>query len=62
LELMGLRNRLRLALDRFAAWRTERRQRSAILHDLYSFDERDLQDLGISRYDFKAIANGTYRR
>ena len=54
--------RLRLALERVAVWRAERRRRQEIMGDLYSLEPRDLRDLGISRYDFQAIARGSFKR
>ena len=33
-----------------------------VLRELQACEDRDLRDLGISRYDFMAIANGSYRR
>ena len=44
------------------AWRAERRRRQAVLADLLGLDARDLHDLGISRYDFVAIAQGEFER
>lgn len=46
------------ALLRFEAWR----RRRAELAELAALDDRDLADLGISRGDFHAILDGTYRR
>jgi uncharacterized protein YjiS (DUF1127 family) len=37
-------------------------QKQAVLEELHGCDDRTLQDLGISRSDFDAIASGTYRR
>jgi uncharacterized protein YjiS (DUF1127 family) len=48
--------------DRLAAsWQAHRR-RSRELGELFSLDERDLRDLGLSRSDFMAIRHGTYHR
>ncbi len=49
-------------LARFRAWRARRRVYTETIDALTQFDARDLRDLGISRYDFEAIARGTYRR
>ena len=46
----------------FMAWRGERTSRAAVLRALDRLDDRDLRDLGLSSYDFKAIANGSLRR
>lgn len=43
------------------AWIGERRARQATLRELQSMDERDLNDLSISPYDFNEIAAGTYK-
>ena len=37
-------------------------QKQAVLEELHGCDDRTLQDLGIARSDFDAIASGTYRR
>ena len=37
-------------------------QTQAVLEERHGCDDRTLQDLGISRSDFDAIASGTYRR
>ena len=50
------------AIDRVATGLADHRHRAAVLRDLQGCDERDLRDLAISRYDFEAIANGTYKR
>ena len=44
------------------AWRAARARRAAVLRALNRLDERDLRDLGLGSYDFKAIANGTVQR
>lgn len=49
-------------LARFRAWRAHRRAYAATMADLAQLDQRDLHDLAVSRYDFEAIARGTYRR
>ena len=49
-------------LGRIATAWQEHRRRSRELRELYSLEERDLRDLGLSRSDFMAIHNGTYRR
>jgi uncharacterized protein YjiS (DUF1127 family) len=44
------------------AWFAERARRASILRELNRLDDRDLRDLGLSSYDFKAIANGSLTR
>jgi len=39
-----------------------RRRRAKQLQDLYGMNDRELWDLGLSRSDFPAIEDGTYRR
>lgn len=53
---------LRLLADLAVARWHARRRRARELHELFSFDERELRDLGLSRSDFMAIEHGTYRR
>jgi uncharacterized protein YjiS (DUF1127 family) len=49
-------------LARIIGWFKTRHARRVALWELQSLDERTLQDLRISQYDFNEIANGTYRR
>ena len=53
-------------LRRFDASRqhakARRQEASRIAHELDSSTDRQLRDLGISRADITAVANGTYRR
>jgi uncharacterized protein YjiS (DUF1127 family) len=58
LWLSGLQARL-ARID--AAW-TARRKLARELRDLYRFTDRELWDVGLSRSDLPAIADGTYRR
>ncbi len=58
----SLRARLRHGVEAVLAWRAERRRQTQILRELSQFEERDLRDLAISRYDFAAIARGNFRR
>lgn len=44
-----------------ARWQAHRRQ-ARELRELFALDEHDLRDLGLSRSDFPAIRDGTYRR
>ncbi len=53
---------LRDLYDRAAAARADRAARSAVMHDLFEADPRDLRDLGISTCDFDSIADGSFRR
>jgi uncharacterized protein YjiS (DUF1127 family) len=46
----------------FTAWRTEQRKRAQIAHELASYTDRELFDLGIQSADIPAIINGTYSR
>lgn len=55
-------DRIRENLHQVSGWIAERRARGLALRELQSMDERDLRDLRISPYDFKEIANGTFRR
>jgi len=50
------------AVGRVFAWIGERRAEIAVRRELSRLDDRDLHDLGISSYDFDAIAHGTFRR
>ena len=59
---LGLSDRIVRAFVAFVAWRHKRAERARILRELAEFDPRDLQDLGISQYDFKAIAEGRMSR
>ena len=49
-------------LQRFQAARKARRSRVRDLRTLQDLSDRDLRDLGLSRYDVRAILDGTYRR
>jgi uncharacterized protein YjiS (DUF1127 family) len=53
-------------LDRVLNWLkdvfAERRLRAQTLRELSVLSDRELSDLGLSRYDFADIARGTYRR
>ena len=57
-----IRNSFRALGSSVVAWLAERRQRAAIRRRLELLDPRDLRDLGISRYDFDAIARGEVTR
>jgi uncharacterized protein YjiS (DUF1127 family) len=54
----GLRARFARLADAFAAHRLRAQQ----LRELYSFSDRELWDVGLSRADFMAIEKGVYRR
>jgi uncharacterized protein YjiS (DUF1127 family) len=48
--------------DRLAArWQAQRKHAREV-RELFAFDDHDLRDLGLSRSDFMAIRDGTYRR
>jgi uncharacterized protein YjiS (DUF1127 family) len=53
---------MRTIIQKFQAWRAERQRRRQLIGELNTFSDRDLLDLGFSRYDFPAIINGTYQR
>jgi uncharacterized protein YjiS (DUF1127 family) len=53
--------KLRATGARFAAYRAQRRDRARILRDLQFCDDRELRDMNISRYDFQAIADGSFK-
>jgi uncharacterized protein YjiS (DUF1127 family) len=44
------------------AWHAERREINRTMRNLSQMDLRDLQDLGITPYDFDAIAHGVFKR
>lgn len=44
-----------------ARWQAQRKH-ARELRELFAFDDHDLRDLGLSRSDFMAIRDGTYRR
>lgn len=52
----------RSLLARFQAWRAARREYAEAMHALSQIDDRDLRDLGISSFNFEAIARGEYQR
>jgi uncharacterized protein YjiS (DUF1127 family) len=52
----------RSLLARFLAWYAERRAIAQTMRDLNQMDARDLHDLGITPYDFDAIAHGVFKR
>jgi uncharacterized protein YjiS (DUF1127 family) len=56
--ITGMKNIAR----KYKAWRSERQRRRQLIRELDSMTDRDLLDLGFSRYDFAAIINGTYQR
>jgi uncharacterized protein YjiS (DUF1127 family) len=49
-------------LGRFASRLAARHRAATEIRQLYQFDDRELQDVGLSRGDFPAIMSGTYRR
>jgi uncharacterized protein YjiS (DUF1127 family) len=53
---------LHARFDRVGNVWTAHRKRTRELRDLYRFSDRELWDVGLSRGDLPAIANGTYRR
>ena len=58
-DFQGQLRRLDASRQHTKAWR---REVSRITHELDSSTDRQLQDLGISRADITAVANGTYCR
>jgi uncharacterized protein YjiS (DUF1127 family) len=53
---------LRAQLVRFAFRFAARHRAATEISQLYQLDDRELRDAGLSRGDFPAILNGTYRR
>jgi uncharacterized protein YjiS (DUF1127 family) len=53
---------LTVGFERVVALWQARRRRARELRELFALDEHDLRDLGLSRSDFMAIRDGTYRR
>ena len=45
---------------KYNAWRAERQRQ--LIRELDAMTDRELLDLGLSRYDFAALVNGTYQR
>jgi hypothetical protein len=58
----SLTARLRNLAAFLLARRRVYRDRAAILHNLRRLEDRDLRDLQLHCYDFKAIAKGRWRR
>lgn len=54
--------RLQALGARIAAYCAHRKKRARVMNDLQLCDHRELRDMNISRYDFDAIANGTFKR
>jgi uncharacterized protein YjiS (DUF1127 family) len=46
----------------YQAWHAERQRRRQLIRELNAHSDRELAELGFSRYDFPAIINGTYQR
>ena len=46
----------------FRTWRRARRERCRLAQELATMSEAECHDIGISRADFRAILDGTYRR
>ncbi len=64
-DFMGFATLFRgIALFRqsMAERRAERRVRERVARELESYTDRELGELGFSRYDLPMIAAGTYRR
>ncbi len=49
-------------LQHLGDWWAERRIRNREMQELYSFSDRELWDVGLSRSDLLAIDKGTYRK
>ncbi len=49
-------------MHHIAAWWNERREYNRVMHELRMLDDRTLDDIGITRADFSAVAAGTYQR
>ena len=54
--------RIYASLARVGQALKQHRQRSQQLHDLAAFTDRELWDVGLSRSDFLAIRQGSFRR
>ena len=48
--------------SRFSARRSQMIERARIRRELDSYSDRELRDLGISRSDIEAVANGRFAR
>jgi uncharacterized protein YjiS (DUF1127 family) len=55
-------NRLAQAYAGFTARRAQRAERARIIRELESYADHELFDLGISRGDIEAVADGRFRR
>lgn len=55
-------SRLASLVATFGAWRRRRQERHQLARELASMSDTECHDLGITRADFHAILNGTYRR
>ena len=53
---------LRSLSVQISAFRARRRTRAQIIRELNSHTDRQLSDMGFSRGDIRAVADGTYRR
>ncbi len=49
-------------LQNLRARLAERRKKASEMRELYRFSDRELWDIGLSRSDFHAIEQGTFRR
>ena len=47
--------------ERYRAWAARRREIAQTTRELESCTDRELWELGFSRYDIPAVARGTYR-
>ncbi len=53
---------LRRLAVRVARWNASRREAARVMQELVTADPRDLRDMGITSYDFHAIARGVFKR
>jgi uncharacterized protein YjiS (DUF1127 family) len=53
---------LRRMAARIARWNQNRREAARVMQELVTADPRDLRDMGITAYDFHAIARGAFKR
>jgi uncharacterized protein YjiS (DUF1127 family) len=51
---------LRTGFQELGAWWVARRRRVALVQALDLLTDRELRDVGLTRFDFQAIADGTY--
>lgn len=53
---------IRTRIGQITAFIGARRRRAQQIRDLHGMTDRELRDIGLSRFDVPAIEDGTYRR